>query len=129
MTPSALSRLRAALLAAVAWLCLAPAWAAVEVNQAKEAELDGVRGLGPALTARILKAREKGPFRSWEDFIARVPGIGPTRAAQLSGQGLTVDGQGYALHIPAPPAASAFPAAPKAPPMPDRPDKPLAPKL
>ena len=121
---SALSLLRSTLLAALVGLCLAPAWAGVEVNKAKEAELDGVRGLGPALTARILKAREKGPFRSWEEFIARVPGIGPTRAAQLSGQGLTVDGQSYSLQIPAAPEVGNFPQAPKAPPAPDMPAKP-----
>lgn len=126
---SALSLLRSTLLAALVWLCLAPAWAGVEVNKAKEAELDGVRGLGPTLTARILKAREKGPFRSWEEFITRVPGIGPTRAAQLSGQGLTVDGQSYSLHIPAAPQAGNIPQAPKAPPAPDMPAMPAKPKL
>lgn len=124
-----LRTLRTWLLPLLAWLCLASAWAGVEVNKAKEAELDGVRGLGPALTGRILKAREKGPFRTWEEFIARVPGIGPTRAAQLSGEGLTVDGASYHLQIPAAPKASAFPAAPKAPAGPEMPGKPEKPKL
>jgi len=42
-------------LAALA-LCLPLASGAVDVNQATEAELDGIKGLGPASTARILKA-------------------------------------------------------------------------
>lgn len=121
--------LRTVLLTMLAWLCLAPAWAGVEVNKAKEAELDGVRGLGPVLTARILRAREKGPFRTWEEFIARVPGIGPTRAAQLSGEGLTVDGTSYSLQIPAAPKVGNYPSAPKAPAGPERPEKPAQPKL
>ncbi|MFM8589670.1 MAG: hypothetical protein ACKOBA_05840 [Limnohabitans sp.] len=41
-------------------LMLTPwAWMAhgLEVNQAREMELDGISGVGPALSARILKAR------------------------------------------------------------------------
>ena len=67
--------------------------AAVEANKATEAELDGVRGLGPSLTARIIAAREKAPFRNWDEFIPGVPGIGPARAYQLSAEGLTANGE------------------------------------
>ena len=63
---------------------------AVDVNRASEAELDGIKGLGPSSTARILKAREAGPFQSWEDFMARVKGIKPATANKLSAAGLTV---------------------------------------
>jgi competence protein ComEA len=76
-------------LAALA-LCLPLASGAVDVNQATEAELDGIKGLGPASTARILKAREAGPFKSWADLMARVKGIKPAAAARLSAHGLTV---------------------------------------
>jgi len=71
-------------------------FAAVEVNQATEAELDSVKGLGPSSTARILKARSQGDFKDWADFMARVKGIKPATAAKLSKAGLTVQGAPYA---------------------------------
>lgn len=64
---------------------------ALELNTANEAELDSVRGLGPSSTARILVAREQGPFKDWGDFMRRVKGIKPTTAAKLSATGLTVN--------------------------------------
>lgn len=87
-------------------LCLIPAvcWAGVDVNQATEAELDGIRGIGPGLSGRILQERQKAPFRDWNDFIGRVGGVGKATAARISAEGLTVNGQGYA---PAPRAAAA----------------------
>jgi competence protein ComEA len=69
--------------------------AAVEVNQATEAELDSVRGLGPASTARILKARSQGTFKDWADLMARVKGIKTTTASKLSKEGLTVNDLPY----------------------------------
>ena len=68
---------------------------AVDVNTATEAELDGVKGLGPSQTARILQAREKGLFKDWADFMARVKGIKPATATRLSTNGLTVGDQPY----------------------------------
>ena len=68
---------------------------ALEVNTANEAELDGVRGLGPSSTARVLKAREQGPFKDWADLMQRVKGIKPASAAKLSAAGLTVNQQPY----------------------------------
>lgn len=68
---------------------------ALEINRATEAQLDGMRGLGPSSTARILQARETGPFLDWRDFMARVKGVKPATAAKLSGQGLTVNGAAY----------------------------------
>ncbi len=70
-------------------LCLAAQ--ALEVNTANEAELDSVRGLGPSSTARILKAREQGPFKDWTDLMQRVKGIKSGLAAKLSDSGLTVN--------------------------------------
>jgi competence protein ComEA len=71
---------------------LAPAWA-LEVNQATEAELDGLRGLGPAFTRRILAERSLRPFADWPDFMRRVSGMGDVTAQKLSAQGLTVQNQ------------------------------------
>jgi competence protein ComEA len=70
-------------------------FAAVEVNQATEAELDGIKGLGPSSTARILKARGNGAFKDWADFMGRVKGIKPPTANKLSREGLTVNTEPY----------------------------------
>lgn len=82
-------------------LCL-PLWTgATEANQANEAELDSVKGLGPASTARILKARETGgPFKDWADLMKRVKGIKPATAKKLSNAGLTVNGLAYSKDSP-----------------------------
>ncbi len=69
--------------------------AAVDINQATVADLDGIRGIGPAVSARILDERQKGPFKDWNDFIARVKGIGMSNAARFSSDGLTVGGVAY----------------------------------
>ena len=74
-------------------LCLSAL--AVEVNSANEVELDSVRGLGPSSTARVLKAREQGPFKDWDDLMQRVKGIKSASAARLSAAGLTVNEQPY----------------------------------
>jgi competence protein ComEA len=73
---------------------------ALEVNTANEAELDSMRGLGPAATARILDARAKGHFKDWADLMQRVKGIKPRSAAKLSEAGLTVNQQPYAAPEP-----------------------------
>ena len=75
---------------------LAPAWA-LEVNHATEAELDGLRGLGPAFTRRILSERDIRPFTDWPDLMRRVSGMGRLTAQKLSAQGLTVNAQGLGL--------------------------------
>jgi competence protein ComEA len=66
---------------------------ALEINQATEAELDNLRGLGPAFTRRVLAARSQQPFKDWPDLMRRVSGMGPRVARKLSEQGLTVQGQ------------------------------------
>lgn len=77
------------LVAAAALLCATTVFASVEVNQATEAELDSVKGIGPATSTRILQARKQGTFKDWADLIRRVKGLS---AAKLSRQGLTVNG-------------------------------------
>ena len=71
------------------------AWAQVDLNQAKEMDLDGLNGVGPAMTRDIMNERQKTPFRDWADVKQRVKGIGPKKAASLSEQGLRVQGQPY----------------------------------
>jgi len=67
----------------------------IDVNQASAAELDGIKGIGPGTSTRILEARQQGRFTSWNDLIARVRGIGPGSAARLSAEGVTVEGLAY----------------------------------
>jgi len=73
----------------------AGAWAAVDVNKASQAELESVKGIGPGLSGKILKAREAGSFRNWDDFVERVGGVGAGNAARFSQAGLTVGGSAF----------------------------------
>jgi len=66
---------------------------ALDINHANEAELDSVKGMGPSLSAKVLKARSQGPFKDWPDLMQRVSGIRHNKAQQFSAQGLTVNGQ------------------------------------
>lgn len=68
---------------------------ALDINQANEAELDSVKGMGPSLSAKVLTARAQGPFKDWADLMQRVSGIRQNKARQFSDQGLTVNGQAY----------------------------------
>jgi competence protein ComEA len=76
---------------------------ALEINQASEAELDGLRGIGPPFTRRLLAAREQALFVNWQDLRARVKGMGPKLSQSLSDQGLTVNGQTYGADAPVQP--------------------------
>ena len=83
------------ILAVLAMLYAAAAFAAVDVNTAKASDLDGVKGIGPVLSKRILDERRKGRFKSWENMISRVKGLGGNSAAKLSAEGLTVNGEDF----------------------------------
>ncbi len=74
-------------------LMLCHAAFALDINQANEAELDSVKGMGPSLSAKVLTARSQGPFKDWADLMQRVSGIRQNKARQFSDQGLTVNGQ------------------------------------
>jgi competence protein ComEA len=70
------------------------AFAQVDVNKADQAALDGVKGIGPALSKTILDERKKGgEFKDWADFEKRVKGVRERKAQNLSDAGLTVNGQ------------------------------------
>ncbi len=71
------------------------AYAAVDINRANRAELETVKGIGPGLSAKIMKAREAGAFKDWTDMVQRVPGVGPGNAGKLSQAGLTVSGAAF----------------------------------
>ena len=71
------------------------AFAAIDVNQASQAELETVKGIGPGLSAKIMKARQASSFKTWDDLVDRVSGVGPGNAARFSQAGLTVSGAAY----------------------------------
>lgn len=96
------------IIAALLALFTAAAFAAVDVNKATAAELDGVKGIGPGISAKIIDARKAGPFKDWPDFIDRVKGVGEGNAAKFSAEGLTVNGTSF--KGAAPKAADAKPA-------------------
>ena len=98
------------LLAFFAAMYMAVSFAAVDVNKATAAELDGLKGIGPAISGRIVDERKKGNFKDWNDFIERVKGIGEGNAAKFSAEGLTVGGAGF-KGAAAPAAAKKDPAA------------------
>jgi competence protein ComEA len=83
------------ILAVVTMLYAAATFAAVDVNKASAAELDGMKGVGPAISTRILDERKKGNFKDWTDFIERIRGVGEGSAAKFSAEGLTVNGDAY----------------------------------
>ena len=85
---SALALYRA-LAAALAWLAFTPV-CALEVNLASQAELESIAGIGPDLATRIIAVRRAKPFDDWNDFRKRVRGVGTSRAARLSTEGLTI---------------------------------------
>ena len=75
------------------YVLLASTAYALDINQANEAELDSFKGMGPALTAKVLQARAQAPFASWDDLAQRVSGMGPRQLKRFSQQGMTVNGQ------------------------------------
>ena len=86
------------LLACIAFvMTMGIAFADVEVNKADQSALDGVKGIGPALSKVILAERTKnGDFKDWADLQKRVKGIGDKNSTKLSQAGLVVNGQAKA---------------------------------
>lgn len=69
----------------VSLLLAAPAWSAVNINTATQAELEAVSGIGPAKAKAILDHRQKaGKFKSLED-LEKVKGFGKASVAKLKG--------------------------------------------
>lgn len=87
--------LKTVLVAALALLSAA-AFAAVDVNKANQAELEGIKGIGPSMSTRILDARKTGAFKDWADMQSRVKGVRNGNSAKFSADGLTVNGAAYA---------------------------------
>lgn len=94
------------LLAFFAAMYVAMSFAAVDVNKASAADLDGLKGIGPAISGKIIEERKKGDFKDWNDFIDRVKGVGENNAAKFSAEGLTVGGAAFKGAAASPAAAS-----------------------
>jgi len=58
-------------------------FAGVDINKASAAELDGIKGIGPSLSGKILKERNKGNFKDWPDLMQRVSGMGGVRCIRF----------------------------------------------
>jgi DNA uptake protein ComE-like DNA-binding protein len=71
------------------------ATAPVDANLASRADLETIKGIGPAMAGKILAARQNGNFKNWDDLVDRVGGVGPASAVRLSTAGLTVAGSAY----------------------------------
>ncbi|MDH6595270.1 competence protein ComEA [Variovorax sp. TBS-050B] len=89
------------ILATLAMLFAVASFAAVDVNKATVAELDGIKGVGPAMSKRILDARKEGEFKDWPDFMARIKGVKEKKAEKLSAEGLTINGKAFGGAAPA----------------------------
>jgi competence protein ComEA len=82
---------------AVFTMSIGVTFAAVDVNKATAAQLDSIKGIGPATSKAIVDERTKGgAFKDWNDFQSRVKGIGEKSSAKMSDSGLTVEGKAYA---------------------------------
>lgn len=79
----------------IALLFAGTSFAAVDVNKASAAELDGIKGIGPAMSEKIINERKGSEFKDWNDFIGRVGGVGEKTAAKFSAEGLTVNGKRF----------------------------------
>lgn len=100
-----LKKLLLAVLACIAFT--GPAFADVDINKADQAGLDGIKGIGPKMSQKILDERKRGgDFKDWNDVQARMKGIKEKSALKLSTAGLTVNGQSK---NGAPPATSTSP--------------------
>lgn len=96
------------ILAAMVMLYAAVSFAAVDVNKATAAELDGIKGIGPSISAKILDEKKKGGnFKDWDDLVKRVNGVGEANAAKFSAGGLTVGGASFKGAAKAKPDAKA----------------------
>ncbi len=83
------------ILAALVMLFAVAAFAAVDANKGSAAELDALKGVGPALSKRIIDARQQSQFKDWNDLMSRVKGVKTKFATKLSAEGMTVNGESF----------------------------------
>ena len=89
-----LARIARALAASLLGAAFAGAALALDANSATQAELESIRGVGPALAARIVEARRARPFADLDDLKARVRGVGDANLRRMRDDGLDVGPSG-----------------------------------
>jgi competence protein ComEA len=80
------------LLALVAFFAAMNFAFAADANSASKAELEAVKGIGPAIADRIIAERKNGNFKDIKDLETRVKGIGEENVKKMAAAGLTVGG-------------------------------------
>ena len=83
------------ILSVVLSLAAATCLAAADINKASQAELESIKGIGPAMSSKILDERKKAPFKDWADVMERVKGVKQATASKFSTAGLTVNGRTF----------------------------------
>ena len=81
-------------------LFAAVAFAADGVNKATEAELEAIKGIGPAIAGKIIDERKKGSFKDWNDMVGSVKGVGGRQCREVLGRRVTVNGAAFAVARP-----------------------------
>ncbi|MDZ7856598.1 ComEA family DNA-binding protein [Sphaerotilus sp.] len=98
------------ILSVVLSLAAATCLAAADINKATQAELESIKGIGPAMSGKILDERKKAPFKDWADVMERVKGVKQATASKFSTGGLTVNGRTFDQAVGTQVAAAAAPA-------------------
>lgn len=70
---------------------------AIDANRATAEQLQTLRGIGPAMAARIIAERERHPFASLDDLARRVRGVGTRRLRQWQEAGLVLSSRQSAV--------------------------------
>ena len=70
---------------------------AIDANRATAEQLQTLRGIGPAMAARIIAERERHPFASLDDLARRVRGVGARRLRQWQEAGLVLSSRPSAV--------------------------------
>jgi competence protein ComEA len=68
------------------------AFAAIDANTASQAELESIKGIGPAIAKSIVDERKNGAFKDLGDLEKRVKGVGESNVKKFASAGLAVGG-------------------------------------